>query len=119
MNPITIKKQNITAGAGLTVNGQPIDLSKIANEQRFSVQVVATGNGTATVNFMCSNDGINYPLTGSPQVIAGLTSSGGDASDGVSDVITISPPLCKWLKLQVVETGSANSVTITAYISIQ
>ena len=114
----TIYKADTAAGA--TVTTDVVDLGCCANEQKYSLQITVTGDGTATVSVLCSNDYVNYlkPETGG-DIIQGFTKTSGPGADGVSRVTEFDVPLCKYIKFQITETGSADTVTVAGEFCIQ
>jgi hypothetical protein len=78
----------------------------------FSVQVNLSGSGTAKIEFLCSNDGITFAEPdGAVDIVSGMTAG--------TKFLSFTPPVCQYLKIKATETGTSNSVTITARIAVQ
>lgn len=96
-----------------------IDLRNIAQMGYFSIQLVVTGDGTAKVEFQCSNNNsVFIEPEGSSDIVTGFTKTSGPGSDG-KGFYTFEPDPCGWLKIKVTETGSSNAIAVTLDIAIQ
>ena len=106
--------------AGATVTTDVIDLGSCANTQKYSLQIAVLLDGTATVSVLCSNDYVNFlkPEEGG-DIFQGFTKTSGPGADGISRVAEFDIPLCKYIKFQITETGSADTVTVTGEFCIQ
>lgn len=109
-----------TVTAGATGTTDVIDLGCCANTQKYSLQITATGTGTATVSMLCSNDHVNYskPEEGG-DIIIGFTNGSGPGSDGISRVMEFEVPLCKYIKFQITETGGSNTIIVQGEFCVQ
>ena len=82
----------------------------------FSLEVVATGSGTAKIEYLLSN----YDNKDS-----GTFLTPGTASDIVtahtvgSDTYSFDPMLAKWMQIKVTETTATDSITLTMKLSVQ
>jgi len=96
-----------------------LDLSRYSTEGFFSLQFNLTGTGTAKVEFMISNNDVDYiEPTGASDVLSAFTVTSGPGANG-KDIASFSPPLARFLKLKVTETGGANGVTVNGWLAIQ
>jgi len=89
----------------------------------FSLQALITGDGTCKLGYIASNDGNDFvaaegEYSGSnfAEIMSGLTKTSGPGSDG-KVIIQFSPHFARYYKIVVVETGGANSVTVTANLA--
>ena len=95
-----------------------IDLSTKYINGEFSLQFALTGDGTATIEYLVSNDGVTFlNPTGSTDIVSSFTSASGTAGKDllkipiVEDVI-----IAKFIKIKVTETSTTDSITVTAVI---
>jgi hypothetical protein len=102
------------SGSALT---RVIDVGQSGGQ--FSVQVELTGDGTATIDWVGSNDGTDYiKPNGASDIVAGFIKTSGPGSDG-KHIYSFNVIPIKFIKLKITETGGVNSVTLTATIAIQ
>jgi len=96
--------------------GEAIDLSKLSNETRLSVQPLVTGDGTAKIEVLASNDGLNFVDT-QQDVATGLTV----ANYAPIIITTTMLPYCRWFKFKVTETAgvATETVTLQLYLFVQ
>ena len=101
-----------TISASASDTSDKVELTKAAAGGFLSVQWVVTGTGTCSIEFLCSNNDSNYtvPEGGSP-IQEGIT-----AGNGIKG---FQPPLCKWIKIKVTETGTSNAVVVTVSLAVQ
>jgi hypothetical protein len=115
MNKISVLPFNtgeIAASGNYTT--EAIDLSKLSNEHRLSLQVSATGDGTATIEILCSNDNVNFVDSGTDV----LTDQA--AGNVVPTILTTSMcPYCRWIKIKVTETSTTDAVTVVMSLFVQ
>jgi len=122
MNKITIKpfyKSELAASGSITF--ETVDLAKISNEYKLSLQINASGDGTATIDILASNDGVTFVDTAT-DVLAGIVKTGGPGSDGKYAPIIITTAMlkyCRYFKLRATETGGANTITLDLYLFVQ
>lgn len=77
----------------------------------FGFQLTVSGSGTAKVEALVSNDGTNFmEADGASDVMSGKTAGTSFAS------FTI--PLCRAFKLKITETGGANAIGVTGWLSM-
>lgn len=96
-----------------------VDLARFNTEGFFSLQFNLTGSGTAKVEFIISNNDVDYiEPTGASDILSAFTSASGPGANG-KDIFSFSPPLARFLKLRVTETGGANGVTVNGWLAIQ
>ena len=122
MNKITIKPLYVSelAASGNKVF-EIIDLAKLSNEYRLSLQINATLDGTATIDILASNDGVTFVDTAT-DVLAGVVKTGGPGSDGKYAPIIITTAMLKYsryFKVRATETGGANTITLDMYLFVQ
>jgi hypothetical protein len=114
---LTVFNAAVTAASGTTTSA-PINLdSAYKPDGFFSLQVTTSGSGTAKITYQLSNDGATYVTP---------TNAAGTAVDDIATALTagnsfhgFSPPLAKWMRLVITETGTSNSVTVTAVLAVQ
>lgn len=125
MKVISISTGAITASSSYT--SAAIDLAELvgANSRAirpdgfFGLQYTITGNGTAKIEYLLSNDGTTYvEPSAATDIATGLTKTSGPGSDG-KDYVAFSPEVSRYLKIKVTETGGANSVTGVLQLAIQ
>jgi len=81
-----------------------------------SLQLIATGDGVVKVEYLISADDTNYITPSSAsEIVTVFTKTSGTAQDG-KDFFSITPPLCKSIKLKFTETGTSDSITINAIV---
>jgi hypothetical protein len=93
-----------------------IDLAQYSNETRLGIQPIVTGDGTAKIEVLASNDGENFIDT-EQDVATGLT-----VADYAPIIITTTHlPYCRWFKIKVTETAGValETVTLALYLFIQ
>jgi hypothetical protein len=79
-----------------------------------SIYYVITGDGTATIEYEASPDGINFVLMATA-VAEAKTKITGEQSDGVHfDELAMVP--CEVVRFKITETSTTNSITITAVL---
>jgi hypothetical protein len=122
MNKIIIKPFKVTAlaASGSWTSGA-IDLAKLSNENRLSIQPIVSLLGVVTIDLLASNDGVNYVDTAT-DVIAGASVGGGPGTDGKYAPILITTAMlkyCRFFKIRVTETGGANTVTVELSLFVQ
>ena len=120
-NKIYVQKiiDAVTVSASGSTTSDAITLSGLGNLGYFSIQVQVTGDGTAKVEYLLSNDGTTFlEPTGASDIAAGFTKTSGPGSDG-KDMYTFNPMLSRYIKIRVTETGGADSVTASVWIVVQ
>ena len=119
-NDIFVKKvftAEVVAASGNT-ESEIIDLGGVTtNPESFGLQVELTGDGTATFEALVSNHADDFirPST-QPVVKSGFTKTSGPGSDG-KDAFGFSIVPSRFLKIKVTETGTSDSITVTAYLA--
>jgi hypothetical protein len=110
------------ADAGSSGAGVSLTSSIINNPRRLGyqgLQIRIQGGGTASIRTLCSTDcTIFRPTDGTTYFKTGMTSTGGDQSDG-RYYLTMLPAYASCYRLQITETGFTASVTPTAKLSKQ
>jgi hypothetical protein len=96
-----------------------MDLSTYKPAGVFSVQIEVTGDGTVTLAYEVSVNGVDFVVpTGASEIVTGFTKTGGVAAGG-KDLIAFYPEPCRFLRLKVTETAGANAIAINAWLCIQ
>ena len=102
-----------------TATSRAIELSRVGVAGYFSLQVTATGDGTATIEYQLSNDGVTFvEPTGAADVVSGLVKTSGPGSDG-KNIYSLSPMLARFIRFKITETGTSDTITITAVLAYQ
>ena len=106
-----------TVAAGSTATSDAIALG--GRGGYFAIQEEITGDGTLKLEYLVSLDGENFLEPSEADDIAtGQTKTSGPGSDG-KDIISFEPALSPWIKIKATETGTSDSVTLTAYLAVQ
>lgn len=105
--------------AGGSLISEEINLMDLAQYGFFSLQLTVTGDGTAKVEYLCSNNDSDFikPI-GADDIVTGFTKTSGPNSDG-KGFYSFYPEPCGWMKIKVTETGGANAIAVTLNIAIQ
>jgi hypothetical protein len=107
-----------TVAASGSANSDLIDLGGLSTTGHFSIQVNLTGDGTATFEYLLSNDGVNYITpSGSLEITTGHTKTSGPGTDGI-DLYSFGPVLARYMKIKVSETGTSDTITVNAFLAI-
>lgn len=106
-----------TIAASGSATSPAIDLGGCQNVSRFSVQYIITATGAPEfkIEYLSSNDGINYV---SPGALAEIV-TGKVKGDTPSLPTSFTPPLCRWLKLIATETGTSDSGVVRLIVAVQ
>ena len=105
-----------TIAAGGTSLSRAIDLSQAG--ESVSIQIELTGDGTAKVEWIGSNDGVEFiKPNNASDIVTNFTKSSGPGSDG-KHIYGFSISLVKFMKIKITETGLANAITITVTIAV-
>lgn len=111
------KAETIVASGSAT--SLKVDLSALKPIGYFSLQIALTGDGTAKAEYLMSNDGSVYiEPTGASDIVTGFTKTSGPGSDG-KGFFSFEPKLGPYLKIKITETGTSDSVTVSATLAIQ
>lgn len=94
-----------------------IDLSAYDPDGFFAIYVLATGDGTATIELTQSVDGTTYIET-IPDIATGFTKTSGPGGDGKA-IYRVRPMPMRWMKFKVTETGGVAAVVITIKLAVQ
>ena len=102
-----------------TVTSSAIDLQRKRPGGQFSIQLEITGDGTVTVDWTGSNNGVDYvkPTTVT-DIVAAFTKTSGPGSDG-KDIYSFSPKLCRYMKIRITETVTTDDAVATITLAIQ
>ena len=105
--------EEIAASGNYTSGG--LDLRDV--DGYFSLQLSVTGDGTLKAEFLMSNDGTTFSEPESASdICSGIVKTSGPGSDG--ELITqFTPDIGRYMKIKITETGTSNSVTVTAVLS--
>ena len=105
----------VTAGSSATSSAFDLNLTG----GQFSLQIEVTGDGTAKLEWLGSNDGVDYVKPNNANdIVTAFTKTDGPGSDG-KHIYSFNVSLVKFLKIKITETGAADSVTVTATQAIQ
>ena len=109
----------VTVAASGSYTSHTINLEDYKAKGFFSLYIALTGDGTGKFEYELSADGSTFltPSSATDIVTAHLKTSG-PGSDG-KDLYSFSPEVAKDMKIKVTETGTSNSITITAYLTVQ
>lgn len=109
--------EGVTIAAGGSYTSKPIILGQI--EGFFSIQTHISGDGTVQIDYEASNDGENFMVPeGASAIDSELTKTSGPGANGKS-IIDFGPIPCKGIRIKITETGTSDSVTVSAYLVIQ
>lgn len=117
---IYVKKifSSVTVAASGSAISSAIDLGGLSTTGHFSLQIELTGNGTAKVEFLLSNNGVDFmEPTGSADIVTGFTKTSGPGSDGKS-LISFGPILGRQIQIKLTETGTSNSIVVSAWLAM-
>lgn len=108
-----------TIAANGSSTSSSIDLRNIAQNGLFSIQLALTGDGTAKVEYLCSNNNSVFiePASAS-DIVSGFTKTSGPGGDGKA-FYAFEPEPCGFLKIKVTETGTLKAAVVTLDIAIQ
>jgi len=85
----------------------------------FSFQIALTGDGTAKIEYLLSNDGVNYlEPSSAADIVLAHTKVSGPGTDG-KDIYSFQPEIARYMKIKITETGAADAITVTGFIAIQ
>lgn len=106
---------DVTVVVGTPWVSQPIEIGEKTLEGYFSLQFHLTGDGSAKVEYMLSNNGVDFLTpTGASDIVAVHT-----VSSGVSgkDLYSFAPMSCKMLKIKV--TVTTDEAVINAWLGMR
>ena len=101
----------IAASGSFTSNA--LNLDELKPNGYFSIQYLISGSGTCKFEYLCSNDGSNFV---SP--IGAVAIASGKTSSNNGELVSFTPPACKYLKIKCTETGGANTATVSVFLAI-
>jgi len=103
--------------AGVTVICPKIINLRQAEYGIFTLQIILTGDGTLTITYLLSHDGVHFvtPVTAA-DIVADFSKTSGPNSDGI-DLLPFDLELAPQLKLQFEETTTTDAVTVTAIVA--
>lgn len=109
----------ITILAGGVARSVPIELPHHM-DGFFSLQIELTGDGTGKFEYSISNDGETYitQIATADQIVIDFTKTSGPASDG-KDIVSFEPEVTKKMKIVCTETGTSDSMVVTATLLIR
>ena len=110
MHKILIDGETISASG--TFTSKPVGIPRL--DEFFSLQWTITGDGTAKFEVLCSADGALY-IEDTTDIITGQTKTTGPAGDGINMGL-FEPYPCEAMKIKCTETGTSNSITVTAVL---
>jgi hypothetical protein len=108
-----------TIAASGSSTSTAIDLRNIAQNGFFSLQIEVTGDGTAKVEYLCSNNNsVFVEPADSFDIVSEFTDISGPNDNGKA-FYAFEPEPCGFLKIKVTETGGVNAIFVTLDIAIQ
>ncbi|HDO36185.1 MAG TPA: hypothetical protein ENH07_07830 [Nitrospirae bacterium] len=103
--------------AGGSAYSSIFDLSQAGGQ--FSMQLELTGDGTAKVEWVGSNDGTTFlKPNNANDIVTAFIKTGGPGSDG-KHIYGFVVSLVKFMKIKVIETSTTDPITVTATLAIQ
>ena len=109
----------VTVAAAADSTSSAIDLNKYRPEGFFSLQVTLTGTGTAKIEYLLSNNGVDYMKPSSGEdIVTAHTVASGPGADG-KDIYVFEPEVARFLKIKVTETAGAVAVVVTITLLVQ
>jgi len=106
-----------TVVKALTATSGVIDLNTYKPDGDFSLQIAVSGDGTASIAYQCSNDGVNYfAPEGSSALFANWTKTSGTTGGGIDG---FTPELGRYIRFVVTETGTSANVVISAWLAMR
>ncbi|ACL06222.1 hypothetical protein Dalk_4544 [Desulfatibacillum aliphaticivorans] len=103
------------AASGDATSTPEIPISKAYGS--FVIEATITGDGTCKFELLtsCSGDYFSEPEN-VDDLATGLTKTSGDGSGHVQIPVSFGDAIGRYMKIKVTETGTSNSVTITAAV---
>jgi hypothetical protein len=106
-----------TIAKSTNASSSAIDLNLAGGQ--FSLQIELTGDGTAQIEWLGSNNGDDYiKPNNASDIVTAFTKTGGPGGDGKA-IYGFNVSLVEKLKIKVTETGGSDSITVTATLAIQ
>lgn len=108
----------ILAGASATSSAVVIGNNRVNGV--FGIQLEVTGDGTVTVEYALSINGVDYITSfgvGS-EIVTGFTKTSGPDSNGKC-MYSFAPMVATNIKIIVTETGGADAVAVSLWLAIQ
>ena len=105
----------VVVAASGSIYSKDIDVSERDLNWVFGFQGTVTGDGTATITYLTSIDGVTFNAVAShTSVVATQTKTSGPASNGkILAEFAEAPLSCRFLRLKLTEAGGANGVTLS------
>ncbi len=124
LNRSTTIKEIFTAkeiAADGTEHSSIIDVKKLAGNA--SIHIVLTGDGTAKVEWVGSNDedalvAAFIKPNGASDIVTAFTKTDGPGGDG-KHIYPFNIKLVDRMAIKITETTTTDSVTVTAYLALQ
>ena len=111
-----IFKSQEVAAAGSASSGA-IDLGVPVQQGYFSIQVEVTGDGTLKLEYLLSNNDVDYlEPSAASDIATGIASDSGPGSNG-KDIYSFKPMAGRYIKIKATETGESNVATISAWLT--
>jgi len=111
MHKTVINAETIVASG--TYTSQGIAIPEV--HSHFSLYWDVSGDGTAKFEYESSPDGEHYVLDDGTAIASGQLKNSGPGSDGI-DMVDFSPLPCESLKIKCSETGTSDTITVTAIL---
>ena len=102
----------VEVAASGTAYSQILDLRRDQPDGHFSMQVTATGSGTAKIEYELSNNGSDFLTPGTASDVVTAHTVG-------SDMYSISPMLAKKIRFKITETSTTDAITVSAWVAMQ
>jgi hypothetical protein len=106
----------VVAASGNALSGV-IDLGSVSQLGSTGLQVYLSGDGTAQFDYIVSNH-LNDFITpsGVSAIASSVIKTSGPGSDG-KDAYSFEVIIHRYMKIKVTETGTSDSITVTAYLA--
>ncbi len=107
----------VAVAADDSEESKDIDLNTFKPEGDFSLQIDVSGDGTASVEYLVSNDGINFfAPVGSSAIFSSFTKSSGTAGKAIDAFV---PEVGRYMKIKVTETAKSSGIVISAWLAMR
>jgi len=103
----------VTISASGTYTGPGISIP--SEHSSFSLYWNVSGNGECKFEYHASPDGEHFVLDDSAAIASAQTKTSGPGSDGI-DMVNFAPWPADALSIKCTETGTSDSVTVTAIL---
>jgi len=111
MHVKVIDGETIGANSSFTSRGVSIP----SEHNSFALYWNVSGDGTAKFEYHASPDGEHFVLDDTDTIASDQTKTSGPDSDGI-DMVNFAPWPCEALSIKCTETGTSDSITVTAIL---